>query len=217
MQYKLLTSSEDLQYLTKFINAKHTPTYLQGIHFAPNGDAVATDGHHMAVLARSFTWTAESPESFTNIAEPDLTIILDSDAVKLIKQLPAGSVEVSYEPDCNGNAYNVPVTVKHMLTGIQYKFESSYQAYPDYARIVTDAQTNYKTCPEHTSYIALNVDLLQDFTGWHKLLKLKTPDRLRMHMTEKESPILIDNSNQDRLIGVLMPIKWDAVAKHVGD
>ena len=207
--YKLITSSEELQYMSHFVDdSTPTTTRLCGVHFAPGGELAATDGHVLCRMVRAWEYenTAER-EGYPHDATGDnapatipaegLTLELTKDVMKQLKALPAGPavVSVDYDPE------RVAACVARITgqNGMSICTRLVDDTYPDYMRIFpTDAPTG--------SLLRFNPALRDKFTGWSKLAKQKGKDRIQLTSYGDTVPMGVRVSSNPRVYGLLMPV-----------
>lgn len=211
--YKLITSAEELQYMSHFVDdSDPTAARLCGVHFAPGGDLVATDGRVLCRMVQAWEYenTAERgeyPHDATSDSAPadtppaipaeGLTLELTKDTIKQLKALPVGPavVSIDYDPE------RVAACVARITgqNGMSICTRLVDDTYPEYMRIFpTDAPAG--------SLLRFNPALLDKFTGWSKLAKKKGRDHIQLTSYGDTVPMGVRVSSNPRVYGLLMPV-----------
>ena len=206
--YKLITSAAELQYMSRFVDDSYpTAARLCGVHFAPGGELVATDGHVLCRMVRAWDYeNAAAHEGTPHEATGDntpaaipaegLTLELTKDTIKQLKALPVGPavVSIDYDPEhASGPAWITGANG----TSIGTRLVDG--TYPDYMRIFpTDAPAG--------SLLRFNPAPLDKFTGWSKLAKQKDKDLIQLTSYGDTVPMGVRVSSNPRVYGLIMPV-----------
>ena len=212
--YKIITSTEELLYLSHFTGVvTHGYYVLTSVHLAPDFSAVATDGHVLCRTERAWTYdlpAMKEPTEDEKIPAEGFTIFMDAMTIKQLKLLNCpGSVriEIDLNDDDNISPYEhseVRITDDRGLTAKTHLVEPGL--YPDWHKVYDGALALFKE-PSTCGILALNPDLLSKFTGWSKLAKQKTKDYVQISCRDQVSPVLIKVSSNSRVTGLLMPVQ----------
>ena len=219
--YKLITSSEELQYMSHFVDDSYpSAARLCGVHFAPGGELAATDGHVLCRMVRAWEYDNTAAHEGTphdatgdnapagapanppadapaTIPAEGLTLELTKDIIKQLKALPAGPAVVSIDYDPERVAACVARITGQNGTSICTRLVDD--TYPEYMRIFpTDAPAG--------SLLRFNPALLDKFTGWSKLAKQKSKDQIQLTSYGATVPMGVRVSSNPRVYGLLMPV-----------
>ena len=216
---KLQSSVEEQLYLSHFIGGEQGGYTLSAVHFAPDFSSVATDGHVLCRMERSWTYdlpALKEPTDEEKIPAEGLAIYVDAMTIKQLKWLSCLAplrIEVDMNTEDTTAPYehsevritsdsNPALLVKTHLVDPRY--------FPDWKRAYDDTMRHGEsdfTCGR----IALDPDLLNKFTGWSKLTKQKSKDFVQISCYDKEAPVQIKVSSNDRITGLLMPVRVEYV------
>ena len=207
--YKLLTSAEELQYMSHFVDDSYpSAARLCGVHFAPGGELAATDGRVLCRMVRAWGYenTAAregTPREATGDSAPatipaeGLTLELTKDIIKQLKALPAGPAVVSIDYDPERVAACVVRITGQNGTSICTRLVDD--TYPDYMRVFpTDAPAG--------SLLRFDPALLDKFTGWSKLTKQKGKDHIQLTSYGATVSMGVRVSSNPRVYGLVMPV-----------
>lgn len=200
---KILVDAKNLQYLNRFASKEPTRYWLKGIYFAPNFDLVATDGHRLGRLANGYMLASDSeaPAMWTDIKGLALNTRGDKITEAAIKRLK-GEVTITADVVPDGAGYDF----KNIVAGDRYGQSVALceidASYPEYKKVIPES-----TGATDSNKVAFNPSYMADFAGYEK------NDRLQIEIHDETAPILVKNSALDNFTGVLMPVRWDAVAQ----
>ena len=210
--YKLITSSEDLRYMSHFVGDRDpAAARLCGVHFSPGGELVATDGRILCRMVRAWEYentaaregtphdaTGDNAPADAPAAIPaeGLTLELTKDIIKQLKTLPEGPavVSIDYDPEREA-ACVVRITGQDGMSICTRVMDDTY---PEYMRVFpTDAPAG--------SLLRFDPALLDKFTGWSKLTKQKGKDCIQLTSYGAALPMGVRVSSNPRVYGLIMP------------
>lgn len=199
------TDAKSLNYINRFASKEQTRYALQGIYFDPDGRAlVATDGHRLGMLPHSWDMDYTTPGAPELTRGVTLQTKADKNIMAVIKKLQ-GTVTVEIPEEATDPTRGGSLTAKiYDYNGLSVTVAIMDATYPLYKNAIPDEHKQEKA---PTEFIAFNPAYMADFAGYDK------NDRLQLEFFGPEAPMIVRNSALPDFMGVLMPVRWDAVAK----